>query len=95
MAISKTSQYSAETLRSAVIYHALAHPARLTITDLVLKSESLTNKDLSSILKLSESTVHFHLKKLVAAGLIEVEFQPNIGLLKRGRSLTGSFSDTI
>ena len=87
MAISKTSQYSAEILRSAAIHHALAHPARLTITNLVSKGEQLTNKDLITILKLSESTVHFHLKKLATAGLIKIEFQPNAGILKKGEVL--------
>lgn len=62
---------------------ALAHPARQRILRL-LTSESMTNKQLSQVLGESPPRLHFHVRELLKAGLIElVAERPKGGVLEK------------
>ena len=74
MGASKKDQYSQNQLDSAGIGKAIAAPARVAILQHIHKHAAATNKDLSSVLMLSEATVHQHLQDLVKTGFLEGNF---------------------
>lgn len=74
MGASKKDQYSQNQLDSARIGKAIAAPARVAILQHIHKHTAATNKDLSSVLLLSEATVHQHLQVLVKTGFLEGNF---------------------
>lgn len=51
--------------------HALSHPLRQRILSILL-FEELTNKEISKSLKESPPKVHFHVKELLNAGIIQL-----------------------
>jgi ArsR family transcriptional regulator, arsenate/arsenite/antimonite-responsive transcriptional repressor len=62
----------AETL--AIVFRALADPSRLRIVNLLAtSSDPICVCNFTGPLGLSQGTVSFHLKKLLAAGLLERE----------------------
>jgi len=62
---------------------ALAHPLRLQILDL-LANEPRTNKQVATALGEPPSRVHFHVRELLAAGLIDlVDQRPKGGVLEK------------
>lgn len=60
------------TIETPEQIRALAYPLRQRILDLVADAP-YTNKQLATTLKISPSRLHFHIRTLLAAGLIEVE----------------------
>lgn len=54
---------------------AIAHPARIAILNLLVKSQSCICGDIVDQIPLSQSTVSQHLKALKAAGLIKGEIE--------------------
>lgn len=59
---------------TAAVFKALADPARVRIVNLLAASgEPVCVCHLTDLLELSQSTVSFHMKKLMDAGLLERE----------------------
>lgn len=77
MGASKKHQYSPNQLDHARIGRAISAPARVAILQYIYKHTATTNKELKSILSLSEATIHQHLRILVETGFIEGDFFGN------------------
>lgn len=74
---------SGMTLESVEQLRALAHPVRQRILRL-LAHQCLTNKQLASLLDESPARLHFHVRELEEAGLIElVEERPKGGVVEK------------
>lgn len=70
MAYAKTELFSKEFQKNALIYKALAHPARLAILKYLAEAQTCITGDIADELPLSRTTVNQHLKELKQAGLI-------------------------
>ncbi|GCE31327.1 transcriptional regulator [Dictyobacter alpinus] len=63
--------------------HALAHPLRQRVLNL-LTNAPYTNKQLSALLQVTPPRLHFHVRELQAAGLIEIiSEQPKGGVVEK------------
>jgi DNA-binding transcriptional ArsR family regulator len=51
---------------------ALGHPLRLRVLELLADSQPLTNRELASQLGIDPGHLHFHVRMLLSAGLIEL-----------------------
>ncbi len=71
MGITKTEEFTVKDNKIAAYAKALAHPARIAILQVLLKSQSCICGDIVNELPLSQSTVSQHLKELKEAGLIK------------------------
>lgn len=71
MGATKTSGYSTNENKLATFAKALAHPARISILNLLASRQTCVCGDIVSELPLSQSTVSQHLKELKEAGLIK------------------------
>ncbi len=70
-------------IESAEQLRALAHPVRMQILDLLTEGPR-TNKQLATILGEPPARLHFHVRELHAAGLIElVEERPKGGVIEK------------
>jgi DNA-binding transcriptional ArsR family regulator len=67
--------YKSEELQLAKYAKALAHPARISILQLLLKRQTCICGDLVNELPIAQSTVSQHLKELKKAGLIKGEVE--------------------
>lgn len=83
MGISKTQQYSQKTLANSKIGMAVAHPARIEILKAIRAKEFVTNQEMSKQLKLSVSTIHEHVRKLIDAELVSTEYFEKYGMIRR------------
>jgi DNA-binding transcriptional ArsR family regulator len=70
MAYAKTDLFDPRLNEAAVLFKALAHPARLAILQYLAESKVCITGDISDELPLSRSTVNQHLAELKNAGLI-------------------------
>ena len=69
--IADADKLDSEAEAAALIFKALSDPGRVRILNLIATAgESVCVCDLTSNLELSQPTTSFHLKKLVAAGLL-------------------------
>lgn len=82
MGASKTFQYSDAEKHSAQIARALAHPARIRILSLIKTQNFVRNIDLAYALQLVPSSVNSHLKKLIDADLIDMEYCHNCYVIR-------------
>ena len=71
MAYSKTDLFDSKLNSTAVLFKALAHPARLAILQYLAETRVCITGDISDELPLSRTTVNQHLKELKNAGLIQ------------------------
>jgi DNA-binding transcriptional ArsR family regulator len=71
MASSKTSLFDSKLNSSAVLFKALAHPARLAILRYLAETKVCITGDISDELPLSRTTINQHLTELKKAGLIQ------------------------
>jgi len=71
MAYAKTDLFSSKLKSTAVLFKALAHPARLAILKYLAEIKVCMTGDISDELPLSRTTVNQHLKELKNAGLIQ------------------------
>jgi ArsR family transcriptional regulator, arsenate/arsenite/antimonite-responsive transcriptional repressor len=71
MATAKTDLFDSKLNSSAVLFKALAHPARLAILQYLAETKVCITGDISDELPLSRTTVNQHLKELKNAGLIQ------------------------
>jgi len=71
MALAKTNLFDPKLNSAAVLFKALAHPARLAILEYLAETKVCITGDISDELPLSRTTVNQHLKELKNAGLIQ------------------------
>jgi len=71
MAYAKTDLFDLKLSTAAVLFKALAHPARLAILQYLAETKVCITGDISDELPLSRTTVTQHLKELKNAGLIQ------------------------
>jgi len=71
MAFAKTDLFDPELNSAAVLFKALAHPARLAILQYLAETKVCITGDISDEIPLSRTTVNQHLKELKNAGLIQ------------------------
>lgn len=71
MAYAKTELFDPKLNSTAVLFKALAHPARLAILKYLAETRVCITGDISDELPLSRTTVNQHLKELKNAGLIQ------------------------
>ena len=71
MAYAKTDLFDPKLNANAVLFKALAHPARLAILKYLAEIKVCMTGDISDELPLSRTTVNQHLKELKNAGLIQ------------------------
>lgn len=71
MAYAKTDLFDPKLNTAAVLFKALAHPARLAILEYLAETKVCITGDISNELPLSRTTVNQHLKELKDAGLIQ------------------------
>ena len=71
MAYAKTDLFSPKLNTAAVLFKALAHPARLAILKYLAETKVCITGDISDELPLSRTTINQHLKELKNAGLIQ------------------------
>jgi len=71
MAYSKTNLFDPKLNTAAVLFKALAHPARLAILQYLAETKVCITGDISDELPLSRTTVNQHLTELKNAGLIQ------------------------
>lgn len=71
MGITKTEEFSVTENKLAKYAKALAHPARVSILQILASRQTCVCGDIVNELPLSQSTVSQHLKELKAAGLIK------------------------
>jgi ArsR family transcriptional regulator len=70
MAYAKTDLFDPKLNSAAVLFKALAHPARLAILQYLAETKVCITGDISDVLPLSRTTVNQHLTELKNAGLI-------------------------
>jgi len=75
MGTSKTENFSKKENKLARYAHALGHPARIAILEMLLRRNACVCGDIVGELPLSQSTVSQHLKELKAAGLIKGDIE--------------------
>jgi DNA-binding transcriptional ArsR family regulator len=73
MAVAPTTSSDVFTIERAEQLKALGHPLRLRVLEMLGNegSESLTNRELAQKLGVDPGHLHFHVKMLLRAGLIE------------------------
>ena len=71
MVQSKTDLFDKKLTEMAVLFKALAHPARLQILQFLSETQSCITGDISDELPLGRTTVNQHLKELKNAGLVQ------------------------
>jgi DNA-binding transcriptional ArsR family regulator len=71
MAYAKTDLFDTRLNSAAILFKALAHPARLAILRYLAETKVCITGDISDELPLSRTTVNQHLKELKSAGLIQ------------------------
>jgi ArsR family transcriptional regulator, arsenate/arsenite/antimonite-responsive transcriptional repressor len=71
MAYAKTDLFDSKLNSAAVLFKALAHPARLAILQYLAETKVCITGDISDELPLSRTTINQHLTELKNAGLIQ------------------------
>jgi predicted transcriptional regulator len=71
MGASKTEHFSAGQNELAILFKAIAHPARIAIIEYLLKTDTCICGDIVNELPLAQPTVSQHLKELKNAGIIK------------------------
>ena len=71
MAQAKTDLFDPKLNEAAVLFKALAHPARLALLKYLAETKVCITGDISDELPLSRTTVNQHLTELKNAGLIQ------------------------
>ncbi|MBN1181345.1 MAG: winged helix-turn-helix transcriptional regulator [Bacteroidales bacterium] len=73
--MSKIELFEKELQDTALLFKALAHPARLAILKYLAEAKVCISGDISNELPLSRTTVNQHLKELKEIGLIQGEIE--------------------
>lgn len=76
MGLTKTEIFTEEQNRMADLAKAFAHPARVSILQLLIAKKACVCGDLVDELDLAQATVSQHLKELKRIGIIQGEINP-------------------
>ncbi|CAN5222329.1 metalloregulator ArsR/SmtB family transcription factor [soil metagenome] len=71
MGVTKSDLFSKNQNELAGVAKVLAHPARIAILQILLRSNSCNNGDLVDELGLAQATISQHLRELKDSGLIQ------------------------
>ena len=71
MVQSKTELFDTELIEHALLFKALAHPARLRILQYLSETNTCITGDISDEIPLGRTTVNQHIKELKEVGLIQ------------------------
>jgi ArsR family transcriptional regulator len=71
MGASKTDFFTDNQNELAILFKAIAHPARIAIIEYLLSVETCICSDIVNVLPLAQPTVSQHLKELKNAGIIK------------------------
>jgi DNA-binding transcriptional ArsR family regulator len=71
MVQSKTELFEKELTEHALLFKALAHPARLRILQYLAETNTCITGDISDEIPLGRTTVNQHIKELKEVGLIQ------------------------
>lgn len=71
MISNKRELFSKDLQKTAALFKALSHPARLAILEYLAETKTCITGDIADELPLSRTTVNQHLKELRDAGLIK------------------------
>ena len=71
MGTTKTNLFDDEVNEIALLIKALAHPARISIVNYLIRTENCICNDIVAELSLAQPTVSQHLKELKNAGIIK------------------------
>lgn len=71
MVLAKHELFDKQEQQCAVLFKALAHPARIQILKFLAETKTCISGDISRELPLGRTTVNQHLKELKNAGLIQ------------------------
>ncbi len=93
MGAAKTKQFSEFEKCIANFGRAMAHPARIRIMDILHNVEWCRSTDLIRDLKLSQASVHNHVRKLKEAELIKIDFLPNCYMLTLNHNSLGELKE--
>lgn len=77
MGITKSEFFTEEQNRTAGLFKALGHPARIAIIEYLLRVETCICGDIVNELPLAQPTVSQHLKELKNAGIIKGSIEGN------------------
>ena len=77
MVRSKTELFEPDVQESAMLFKAIAHPARIAILKYLAETRTCITGDISDELPLSRSTVNQHLAELKKAGMIQGQIEGN------------------
>lgn len=77
MGATKLEHYSEKQIEVSAIFKALAHPARVSIIEFLIRSNQCICDDIVHHLPLSQPTVSQHLRELKNAGLIKGNIEGN------------------
>ncbi|MEP7195198.1 MAG: ArsR family transcriptional regulator [Saprospiraceae bacterium] len=75
MGTSKTLFFSKRINKTAVLCHALGHPARIAIVEILLKKNKLIANSIAKSLPLAQPTIAQHLKILLSAEILEISLE--------------------
>jgi ArsR family transcriptional regulator, arsenate/arsenite/antimonite-responsive transcriptional repressor len=70
MVTSKTNLFEKELQQRALVFKALAHPARLQILQYLVQTRICLSGDISEMFPISRTTVNQHMNELKNAGLV-------------------------
>ncbi len=70
----KAGKYTHEEINISQFGRAIAHPARAKMLRLLNENKSFRNTDMCSILNMSVTTIHNHIRTLKDADLIHLEY---------------------
>jgi len=71
MISNKRALFSGDLQKTATLFKALSHPARLAILEYLAETKTCITGDIADELPLSRTTVNQHLKELKDVGLIK------------------------
>ena len=71
MGLTKTEIFTSKQNKLAIVFKALAHPARIAIIQHLVKEEHCICSDLVEELGLAQATISQHLKELKNIGIIK------------------------
>jgi len=75
MGTTKTEHYEERHIKMAALAKAIAHPARIAILEVLLKSGTCVCGDIVLEMGLAQSTISQHLKAMKEGGLIKGEVE--------------------
>ncbi|WAC39726.1 ArsR/SmtB family transcription factor [Pedobacter sp. SL55] len=71
MGVTKTEIFNEQQNRLAILFKALAHPARIAILQYIIKQNACICNDLVEELGLAQATISQHLRELKNIGIIK------------------------